>query len=191
MHAPVLSPNSPTYCWPPSLFPVIIPIQVPEKILHNCRNKISFTSICPLFFFPLPRTEWRGPELLLCIVMRLLPPWWGSKVGWQLFLKPDWARSIQGRLFFPAVSPSPVCKQLYSSLPLFSLSASLVRRQETKLGSITKSSKAIWSPVSASRPQHKGGVVRKITVDSAARNLHTKKTRRIYLTDDDDVAVHL
>lgn len=39
--------------------------------------------------------------------MRLLLPWWGSKVGWQLFLKPDWARSIQGRLFFPSSFPLP------------------------------------------------------------------------------------
>lgn len=153
---------------------------------------MSFTSVCPLIF-SLTRSafrERRSPELLFCIVMWLLPLRWGGKVGWQLFLKPGRTLSRDG--FFLHFFPSPLCKQRYSSLPPFSLSTSLVRRQETKLRSITKSSKAIWSPVSASRPQHRGtGVpcLRNNAEFTHNKMQASKEARRIYLIFDH--AVHL
>ncbi len=74
---------------------------------------MSFTSICPLIFsltYSAFRQR-RSPELLFCIVMWLLSLWWGGKVGWQLFLKPECSYSREGifplpylqtTVFFPA-----------------------------------------------------------------------------------------
>lgn len=143
---------------------------------------MSVTSICPLISVPSVFRDRRGPELLFCIVMCLLSLWWGGKFGWQLFLKPERVHSRGGggdflQQFFP---PSPICKRLYYSLPLFSASTSLVRRQETKLPSITKSSRAVWSPVSASRPpaqQHRGALRAKWCWIQSQKGVSTKRDR--------------
>lgn len=92
-----------------------------------------------------------------------------------------WACSLRRGIFLLHFFPPPICKRLYSSLPLFSLSTSLVRRQETKLLSITKSSKAIWSPVSASRPQCSSTVGRPacyIMLNSVAKKDASTKRHR-------------
>lgn len=111
------------------------------------------------------------------MVICLLLLWWGGKEVWQMFLGPKHTYSIVQH-FFSAVFLPSVCKQLYSSLPLFFLFASLVWRPETKLRSITKSSKAIWSPVSASWPRHKGRCLKNKTEFS--QDLVVKWTKMSY-----------
>lgn len=100
--------------------------------------------------------EGRSPELLLCIVMWLLWLWWGGKAGWQLFFKNLTALTLETEVFVFSSPLPPSENHCILSRPLSSLFTSLVRRQETKLRSITKSWKAIWSPVSARRPQSSG-----------------------------------